>query len=151
MYFILRLLFTAAGLFVAAWLVPGITAAPPNYAEMPAVLAGILQPLDAILRPISFGHNEIVTILVVAVIFGIVNAVIKPILSLLTCPLFILTLGLFTFVVNALMLLLTSAVATRLGLPFTVDGFWAALIGSIVVSIVSFVLSVVLREERGRQ
>ena len=120
MYFIIRLLINAVALWIATLIVPGIAVG---------------------------GRNYIVTLLVVAAIFGLVNAVIKPILSALTCPLFILTLGLFTFIVNALMLLLTSAIATTVGLVFTVDGFIPALLGAIVISIVSFVLSLVLREE----
>jgi putative membrane protein len=70
--------------------------------------------------------DQILTLLGVAVIFGLINAIVRPIVRLLTLPLFVLTLGLFTFVVNALMLLLTSSVSDRLDLPFEVDGFWAA-------------------------
>ncbi len=124
MYFLIRVLINAAGLWVATQLLPGKIA-------------------------IS-GSNYVVTLLVVALIFGLVNAVIKPILAVLTCPLYLLTLGLFTFVVNALMLLLTSGIAGALGLGFHVDGFASALLGAIVISIVSFLLSIVLREERGR-
>jgi putative membrane protein len=122
MYFLIRVLINAAGLWVATQIVRGI----------------------------SFtGSNFVLTLLVVAVIFGVVNAVIKPILAVLTCPLYLLTLGLFTFVVNALMLLLTSAIADALGFGFHVDGFVSALLGAIVISIVSFLLSIVLREDRG--
>lgn len=118
MYFVIRVLINAAALWVATQLVRGI----------------------------SFtGSNMLATLLVVAVIFGVVNAIIKPILAVLTCPIYILTLGLFTFVVNALMLLLTSAIADSLGLGFHVDGFMTAVVGAIVVSIVSFLLSIVLR------
>lgn len=117
--FLIRLVLNAAGLFVAARLVPGISVS---------------------------GSNQLVTLLLVAVVFGVVNAVIKPVLAVLTCPLYILTLGLFTFVVNALMLLLTSWLAGQFGLGFNVDGFVPALLGAIVISVVSFVLSLVLRE-----
>ncbi len=123
MYFLIRVLINAAGLWVATQIVRGISVT---------------------------GTNVLLSLLVVAVIFGVVNAVIKPILAVLTCPLYLLTLGLFTFVVNALMLLLTSGIAGALGLGFHVDGFVSALLGAIVISIVSFVLSIVLREERGR-
>lgn len=123
MYFLIRVLINAAGLWVATQIVRGISVT---------------------------GTNVLLSLLVVAVIFGVVNAVIKPILAVLTCPLYLLTLGLFTFVVNALMLLLTSGIAGALGLGFHVDGFVSALLGAIVISIVSFVLSTVLREERGR-
>ncbi len=119
-HFIIRLLANAAGLYVATLLIPGITVG---------------------------GRDYILTLLIVAFIFGLVNAIIKPILSLLTCPLYILTLGLFTFVVNALMLLLTSYLAQQVGLSFNVEGFIAALLGAIVIGIVSFILSMVLGGE----
>jgi len=77
----------------------------------------------------------------VALIFGFVNAVIHPILILLSLPLEIITLGLFTFVINALMLLLTSWIAQSMGLGFRVDKFLSALLGALIISIVSFVLS----------
>jgi putative membrane protein len=84
----------------------------------------------------------------VALIFGLVNALIRPLVTLLTCPLIILTLGLFTLVINAVMLLLASWIAGLLGIGFTVDGFWPAFWGGLVISIVSFVLSMVVHEER---
>jgi putative membrane protein len=87
---------------------------------------------------------RIVTLLVVALIFGILNAVLRPVLKLLTLPLFLLTLGLFTFVLNAVMLLLTSYVAGLFDLPFRVDGFEAALFAAIIVSLVSFVANLIL-------
>jgi putative membrane protein len=92
------------------------------------------------------GSNWIASLLVVALIFGVVNAIIKPILAVLTCPLYILTLGLFTFVVNALMLLLTSGIADALGLSFHVKDFGTALIGAVIISVVSFLLSIVIQE-----
>jgi putative membrane protein len=87
------------------------------------------------------GMNEWVTLAIVAAIFGIINAIIRPIVVLLTFPLTIVTLGLFMFVVNALMLLLTSRIAHALHLGFRVDGFGAALLGALVISVVSFLLS----------
>ncbi len=87
------------------------------------------------------------TIVVVALIFGLVNALVRPLLAVLTCPLMMLTLGLFTFVINALMLGLTGWIADQLNLGFTVDGFWAALLGALVVSVVSAVLTMIIREE----
>ncbi len=91
------------------------------------------------------------TVLAVALIFGVVNALVRPVLEVLTCPLLILTLGLFTFIINALMLALTGWVAEQLKLGFRVEGFWAALVGAIVISIVSFALTLVVREEPTRQ
>jgi len=79
--------------------------------------------------------------LIAAAILGIVNAVIRPLLLLFTLPLNILTLGLFTFVVNALMLLLTSAVVPG----FAVRDFWSALVGAVVLSVISFVLTHLIR------
>ncbi len=124
MFFLIRLLINAVGLWVATQIVSGISIGSQNY---------------------------LATLFVVALIFGLVNAVIKPILATLTCPLYILTLGLFTFVVNALMLWLTSFIVSFIGLDFRVDGFWAALLGAIVISVVSFILSIFLNEERGRR
>jgi putative membrane protein len=85
-----------------------------------------------------------------ALIFGLVNALIRPLVTLLTCPLIILTLGLFTLVVNAGMLLLASWLAGLMGIGFTVEGFWAALWGGLIISMVSATLTMVLREERDR-
>lgn len=88
---------------------------------------------------------------VVAVVFGLVNALIRPLLKVLTCPLIVLTLGLFTLVVNALMLWLTGAVSEFLNLGFYVDGFGSAFWGGLVVSVVSVVLNLVVRDEEDRR
>jgi putative membrane protein len=120
---IVRLLASAAALAVAAALVEGIAIAKVTTTE------------------------GLITLLGVALIFGLINTFVRPIVRLLTLPLFILTLGLFTFVVNALMLLLTSAVSDRLDLSFRVDGFGAALFGALVVSVVSFLINVVLPDK----
>lgn len=87
---------------------------------------------------------------VVALIFGLVNALIRPLVTLLTCPLIILTLGLFTLVINAGMLLLASWLAGQVGVGFFIDGFWPAFWGALIISIVSALLSVVLKGERER-
>ena len=117
MRLILRLLVNAAALAVATFLLSGISLTAPTT------------------------QGQVVTLLVVALIFGVLNAVVKPIFTLVTAPLVLLTLGLFLLVINALMLLLTSWVATRVGVGWYVDGFWTALLGSVVVSVVSFVLN----------
>ena len=88
--------------------------------------------------------DEVLTILAVAAVFGVINLFIKPIVKLLSIPLYIITLGLFTLVVNALMLLLTSWIAGLLGVPFEVDGFWDAVLGGLVISVVSWLLNVLL-------
>lgn len=114
---IIRWLINAAALWAAAELVSGI-----GYEGWPALL-------------------------IVALIFGLVNALIRPILKLLTCPLQMLTLGLFTIVINALMLLLTSWLAGQLNISFWVKSFWPdAVLGALVVSAVSIVLSIFLKE-----
>ncbi len=114
--FIIRLLVNAAALWVAAQFVPGI-------------------------RIDGTGTTYWVTLLIVAFIFGLVNALVKPIISILTLPLTILTLGLFIFVVNALMLVLTSGISDVLHLGFHVIGFGAALLGAIIITIISFLIS----------
>ena len=121
MRFVLRLLINAAALWVATKIVPGVT-----------------------------HSGDGLTLLAVALVFGILNALLRPILALLSCPLLILTLGLFTFVINAVILLLTSALSSSLGIGFHVDGFWSAFLGALVVTIVSVVLSVFLRDARER-
>jgi putative membrane protein len=93
------------------------------------------------------------TLLVVALIFGVLNVSVRPLLWFMTLPLLIVTLGLFTFVLNALMLWLTGVVSEWLGLGFHVEGFGAAFLGALVVSVVSFMLSLFVganRRERHR-
>jgi putative membrane protein len=87
------------------------------------------------------------TLILVALVFGLVNLLVKPIVRVLTLPLFVLTLGLFTLVVNALMLLLTSWLADKLDLSFHVEGFWTAVLGGLIVSVVSWALNVVLPDK----
>ncbi len=84
------------------------------------------------------------TLVVVALIFGLVNATLKPLIRTLGCAFYLLTLGLIGLVVNALLFLLVGYLAGGIGLPFTVDGFWAAFFGAIVVTVVSFVLHVLI-------
>jgi putative membrane protein len=120
---IIRLLANAVALAAAVWLIGGITLTGQTTA------------------------SKTITLLVVAAIFGIVNAVIKPVLKLVTLPFLILTLGLLIFVINALMLWLTSGIAGLFGVPFSVDGFWAALLGSLVISIVSWLLNILLPDK----
>jgi putative membrane protein len=108
---LLRFLINAAALWVAATFVSGIHAGGAT------------------------------SVLAVAVVFGLVNAFVRPLLKLLSCPIIFLTLGLFTLVINALMLMLAAWVGRQLGIDFAVDGFWAAFLGALIVSIVSTVLS----------
>jgi putative membrane protein len=83
---------------------------------------------------------------VVALVFGLVNIALRPPLTLLTCPLVILTLGLFALVINAVLLLLTAQIAASFGVDFRVDGFWSAVLGSLVISIVSLLLNALAGE-----
>jgi len=120
MRLIVRLVAGAVALGVAAWLIDGISVGPGTTNE------------------------RVLTLLAVAVIFGLVNAIVRPIVRLISLPLFILTLGLFTFVVNALMLMLTAWIGDQFDLAFEVDGFWSALLGALVISVVTFLINVVL-------
>ncbi|MCT2589288.1 phage holin family protein [Streptomyces sp. N2-109] len=91
--------------------------------------------------------RKTLTLIVVALIFGLVNFVVKPIVKLFSLPLLVLTLGLFTLVINALMLLLTSWLADRMDLSFQVEGFGTALVGGLIISIVSWALNMLLPED----
>jgi putative membrane protein len=95
------------------------------------------------------GWSKAGTLIIVALIFGIVNAVLKPIVKTVGCGLYLLTFGLIGLVVNGLLLWLCSWVAGKLSLPFHITGFWPAFWGAIIVGIVSWVLGLVL--ETGRK
>lgn len=90
-------------------------------------------------------QEQVITLIVVAAIFAAVNVVVRPVVKLLSMPLYVLTLGLFTFVVNALMLWLTSWIADQLDVAFHVDGFWSAVLGGLVISFVSWLLNLLVR------
>ena len=90
--------------------------------------------------------ERVLVFLVVALVFGIVNTVVKPIVKLLSLPLYILTLGLFTLVVNAAMLLLVGWLSEQTEYGLRIDSFWTALVGGLIISIVSFVLSLAVRD-----
>ena len=124
MRFLLSVLTGAVALSLAAWMFDGIT------------IGGATQ------------QDQLITLLVVAAIFGVVNAIVRPIVNVLSIPLYILTLGLFFFVVNALMLMLTSWIAGQLGVPFEVDGFWTAVFGAIVITLASALIGLVLPNPR---
>ena len=122
MKLLLRILIVAAALGVAHLLIPGIQ------------LNGGSDP------------KKIGTLIAVALIFGIVNAVIKPVVKTIGCLFYVLTLGLIGLVVNALLLWLCSWVAGKLTLPFHITGFWPAFWGAIIVGLVGWLLSLVLDE-----
>jgi len=117
MPFLVRLLVNAAALWVATQIVGGVV-----YTGGPLPMLGV------------------------ALVFGIVNAILRPIALVLTFPILIVTLGLFTFVINGVMLLLTSSLSGALGLGFHVAGFWAAFWGALVVTIVSWLLSLLITD-----
>jgi putative membrane protein len=120
MKLLIRWLITSIALFVAAWLVPGI----------------------------RVDGNAWTIYAVMAVILGLVNAVVRPVLTMLSCPLIILTLGLFVFIINGVTLWLASAIAVNwLDIGFYVDGFWSAFLGAFIVSLVSIILSALVRED----
>ncbi len=106
--------------------------------------AAALWAAVLLLRPNLDFTGEWWKLLIVAFIFGLVNTFLRPVLRILTLPISIMTLGLFLIVINALMLLLTGAISTELDLGFRVADFVAALLGSIVISLVGFVLSLVI-------
>lgn len=117
MYFLVRVGAIAIATGLAAWIVPGISVAGATNAQ------------------------TILTLLGVALVIGLVNAVVKPLVALVSGCLVILTFGLFLLVINALMLMLSSWIAGVVGLGFHVDGFWSALFGSIIISVVSSLIS----------
>jgi putative membrane protein len=122
--FLLWVLVNALALAAATWIMGGITVTADT------------------------NSGRVLTLVVVAVVFGVVNAIVRPIVNLLSLPLIILTLGLMIFVVNALMLLLTSWLAGKLDLGFHVDGFWTALGGALIITVATWLLQLVLREDR---
>ncbi len=124
--FLIRWGITAVSVAVAAWIIPGI------YVEEP---------------------HRIWAVALVALVLGLVNAVIRPMISALSCGLIVLTLGLFTLVINALMLWLASWISVEwLGLNFHVDGFWNAFLGALIVSVVSIIMSALVGgKERGKR
>ena len=127
MKILLRILVAAAALGVAAWVVPGI---------------------------VLTGHDtaaKAATLLIVAVIFGVINAVLKPVIKTVGCAFYVLTLGLVALVVNGLLLWLASWIAyDKLHEPFHVTGFWAAVFGALIVGVVTWIIHLVLGDERPR-
>jgi putative membrane protein len=111
------------------------------------VAAGAVRGIDLNKGP-NAGNGtlsqRVTVIIVVAAIFAVVNTLVKPVVKLFSLPLYILTLGLIIFVINALMLLLTSAICDKLNVPFHVAGFKPALVGGLVVSFVSWMINVLL-------
>ena len=116
--FILRWVVNAIALFLAVYVVPGVNL-----------------------------EGGWVSILWLALIFGLINAFLRPLLTLLTCPLIVLTLGLFTLLINTFLFWLTSQVGQAFGIGFTIAGFWPAFLGGLVVTVVSVIMSLILKDE----
>lgn len=124
MQFLTRLIVTAVATALAVWLVPGIT-------------------LDA-----DDTSSQVLTLLGVSLVFGVINAIIKPLTQVLSACFIVLTLGLFLLVINGWMLLLTSWVAGRLGLGFHVDGFTPAFWGALIISVAGALFGGLLGSKR---
>lgn len=119
-HFLLRLVINALALYAAVWFVPGLT-----HRGGPA------------------------RFLLVALLFGVVNSLLRPLLTILACPLVVATLGLFTLVINAVLLMITGWLSERWDLGFSVSGFVPAFIGGIIIGVTSTVVALFLREEKG--
>ncbi|MER7330859.1 MULTISPECIES: phage holin family protein [unclassified Micromonospora] len=127
MGFLIRLAITAVALWITTLIVPGVEVTGRS------------------------GADDALTLVVVAVIFGVVNAVLKPLIKVFGCVFYLLTLGLFALVVNALLFLLTDRIARALDLPFQVDGFWAAFWGAIVMAVATWLISVAVPDRWERR
>lgn len=125
-HFLIKTGVNAAALWVAAMVVPGIHLGNSDQAS-----------------------KNLITVLLVALIFGIVNAIVRPVAKFFAFPAIILTMGLFIFVVNAIMLVITSWLADKVGLAFTIDAFfWDALFGALIVTAVSWALNLVIHDKK---
>jgi putative membrane protein len=122
--YLLRVVVSAVALAVATWAVPGIK---------------LTTATD---------WKKVVTLLAVALIFGVINATLKPLIKVVGCAFYVLTLGLAALVVNGLLLWLTSVVSGDLKLPFHVAGFWPGFWGAIIVGLVSWVLHLIIGDKR---
>ncbi|WP_309071019.1 phage holin family protein [Arthrobacter sp.] len=131
--FIVRVLINALALWVAAWLLPGIELG----AEASSEVSG------------NGTVTSVVSYLFVGLVFGLVNALVRPVVSLLSLPLTIITLGLFTIIINAGMLMLTSWLTSLTPIDFVVDDFfWTAILGAIIISLVSLVAGTIAGTRR---
>ena len=120
MKLLVRWLITSISLVAAAWMVDGIRVAGDSWTAFAAM----------------------------ALILGLVNAIVRPLLRFLSCPLVILTLGVFLLVINGITLWIASALAVRFGVGFYVDGFWPAFWGALIVSVVSAILNAFVADEK---
>jgi len=121
MKLLIRWIVSTLALFAAAYFVPGIRVEDPNAWMVYAMMALIL---------------------------GLVNAFVRPLLKLLSCPLIILTLGIFVLVINGASFLLAARIAEILGVGFYVDDFWSALLGALIVSVISIFFNIFLKDRK---
>ncbi len=128
MRLVIWLVTNAVALAVAAWLVDGISFEGPTSGQ-------------------AEWQDKAVPLLVVALIMGLVSAIVEPVVKFLSIPFIILTLGLFLLVINALMLMLTGWIAEQADLGFTVEGFWPALFGAIIITIVTWAINSVVEND----
>jgi putative membrane protein len=119
MKLLIRWITSSAALFAAAYLVPGIRVEDPNAWKVYVIMALIL---------------------------GLVNAIVRPLLSVMSCPLIILTLGFFVLIINGISFLIAAQIASSMGVGFYVDGFWSAFLGALVVSVVSVIINLFIRD-----
>lgn len=123
MKFLIRIAINAVALYAAVAIVPGIS---PQNAD-----------------PTSY--------IWLALIFGLVNALVKPLVNFLACGIIILSLGLATILINTGLFYLTSWIGGQFGVGLNIDGFWAALFGAVIVSVISFVLNIFMPDESGKR
>ncbi|CAN7580652.1 putative membrane protein [Arthrobacter sp. PvP023] len=129
--FILRVLINGLALGIASWILPGLDISTTATTEAVAQ-GGVTQGTDPL--------GVVLAYLFIGLIFGLVNALVRPIVSLLSLPITILTLGLFTIVINAAMLFLTSWLSSYTPVHFTIDSFfWTAVLAAIIITVVSLV------------
>ena len=119
MKLLIRWITASAALFAAAYLVPGIRVEDPNAWKVYVIMALIL---------------------------GLVNAIIRPLLGIMSCPLIILTLGFFVLVINGISFLIAARIAGSMGVGFYVDGYWSAFLGALVVSVVSIIINLFIKD-----
>ncbi|MDQ0077469.1 phage holin family protein [Arthrobacter oryzae] len=129
--FIVRVLINGLALWIASWILPGLDISTTATTEAVAQ-GGVTQGSDPL--------GVVLAYLFIGLIFGLVNALVRPIVSLLSLPITILTLGLFTIIINAAMLYLTSWLSSYTPVHFTIDSFfWTAVLAAIIITVVSLV------------
>lgn len=136
MSFLLRVLVNALAIWVAAWILPGM-----NIAADPSVVSAVGSPTTA----------SVLAYLFIGLVFGVVNAIVRPVLTILSLPVTCLTLGLFAIVVNAAMLWLTSWLSSFTPLRLEIDTFlWTAVLATLIIGVVSIVMGWIVPEREKR-